>query len=323
MIENGGRYDGYGIRELICDPYFQDWIIRPDADSIAFWNEWKTGEPGREALVREAAALLTSIGFTEELPSDEAVQEALSRSLGAIGRSPVRMAWRIAAIFVGVALCTGLYYYLRRAPAAAVSEMSTQYGENRNVYLPDSSLVILNAHSSIRYAPGNPREIWLDGEAYFDVRPQATSTFRVHAGSLSVEVLGTRFDIRDRRGKIAVVLESGKIRVRCPSAAVLMNPGEEVIYDTSVATLFRTSAVPETFTSWKEKRLTDVSVGEIAEFLEDNYHKTVILEDPAMAKRRIGGAILLDNLDDALFALSTVLNADIIQEGDTLRIRPK
>jgi ferric-dicitrate binding protein FerR (iron transport regulator) len=52
--------------------------------------------------------------------------------------------------------------------------------------------------------------------------------------------------------------------------------------------------------------------------LEDNYHKTFILEDPTFAGKKIGGVILLDDLNDALFALSTVLDATIIQRKDTI-----
>jgi ferric-dicitrate binding protein FerR (iron transport regulator) len=59
------------------------------------------------------------------------------------------------------------------------------------------------------------------------------------------------------------------------------------------------------------------------QYLEDNYHKTFILEDPAIAGKHIGGVILLDNLDDALFALSTVLNANLTHHQDTITIRPR
>jgi ferric-dicitrate binding protein FerR (iron transport regulator) len=241
----------------------------------------------------------------------------MARAMAAI--QPRRTAWRVAAVLVGAALCTGLYWYFHKKP---VTESTTQYGEMRTLYLPDSSKVILNAHSSLHYAwvPGGTREIWLEGEAYFDVRPVKNSVFLVHAGKLSVEVLGTRFDIRDRRGKVVVVLEEGKIRVRYLDSALVLTPGEEVLLDTAKVAVTK---APDNYTTWKEKRLTDVTVADIAEYLEDNYHKKVILQDPAMARRRIGGVVLLDNLDDALFALSTVLNAEIIQSGDTLVVRPK
>ena len=84
-----------------------------------------------------------------------------------------------------------------------------------------------------------------------------------------------------------------------------------------------TVTVPEDYTSWKDKKLIEPTVGEILDYLEDNYHKTFILEDPTLAGKKIGGVILLDNLNDALFALSTVLNVNIIQRKDTIILKKR
>ncbi len=102
-----------------------------------------------------------------------------------------------------------------------------------------------------------------------------------------------------------------------------MTPGDKIIYDTAKAALGHAEIIPENYTAWKDKKLTDATVGEITQYLEDNYHKTIILEDETLAHRKIGGVILLDNLDDALFALSTVLNVNVIQHQDTLILKPR
>jgi ferric-dicitrate binding protein FerR (iron transport regulator) len=200
----------------------------------------------------------------------------------------------------------------------------------RTLYLPDSSKLVLNAHSSVRYAgnwrPGQVREVWLDGEGYFDVRQDKAATFLVHTKDLTVEVLGTAFDIRNRRGKTEVVLETGRIRVQFPAGIhedLVLAPGDRVIYDPVKTELAHTVTVPENYTSWKDKKLMEPTVGDILDYLEDNYHKTFILEDPTLADKKIGGVILLDNLNDALFALSTVLNVNIIQQQDTIILKKR
>jgi len=332
MIESGKSrdYAGYGIGDFVCDAFFQDWIIHGEND--AFWEAWIGEHPEKANLIGDSRALLLSLRFKEDLPEDEKVQRSLATALDSIGVR--RMDWtrplrRIAAILIGVGLCVALYYYVRRHPGAGQEQVfATAYGEIRTLYLPDSSKVVLNGHSTIRYAWSDKgdREVWLDGEAFFDVRHSAASVFRVHTNALTVDVLGTAFDIRERRGKVEVVLQSGKIKVRFLQGGhegVLMEPGDKLVYDPAKASLVQAAIVPESYTSWKDKRLTDLTVAQIVEYVEDNYGKKIILEDPSMGRRKIGGAVLLDNLNDALFALSTVLDVTVIQKDDTLILRPR
>jgi len=343
--ENDRKYADFGIGEFICDGFFQNWIIHPDQESNAFWEAWTREHPEKAGVISESRKLLQSVHFNEDLPGEDQVEQSLARAMTTIGQeksgesiSRVGKIGRIigaqgfrkmAAIFIGIGLCISLYYYIHeRHPIEQV--YATNYGTLKTLYLPDSSTLVLNAHSTVHFSESwhrnRSREVWLDGEAFFDVRHSASSGFLVHTKELTVEVLGTAFDIRQRRGKTEVVLQSGKIRVQFihgDYSDLLMSPGEKIVYDPEKTSVTRTTIMPEHYTSWKDKRLTDVTVAQIAEYLEDNYGKRVILEDSSMAGRKIGGAVLLDNLDDALFALSTVLDVKIIQRNDTLILRPR
>jgi transmembrane sensor len=332
-----GQYDRFTLSDFISDPFFQDWVIHPEGETASFWEDWLIRHPEKAEMIREAGTLLRSVRFVEQFPSDEQVQQSLAsaRERIAEGKSRVvalpldgqrgrmrRIGWAAAVIAgVGIASVIG---YLSKSHRPAELAYATPYGQLRTLYLPDSSKLVLNAHSAVRYAdwkPGQTREIWLEGEGYFDVRPDQTSIFRVHTKDLTVEVLGTTFDIRNRRGKTEVVLETGKIRVQFPAGGhgdLMMTPGDMIVYDPAKLELAHTVTVPENYTSWKDKKLIEPTVGDILHYLEDNYHKTFILEDPTFAGKKIGGVILLDNLNDALFALSTVLDATIIQRQDTI-----
>lgn len=336
MIESGksSDYADFGIGDFVCDAFFQDWIIHPGGENDAFWEAWIREHPEKASLISDSRMLLLSLRFKEDLPAEDQVQRSLMTTLDTIVVRKVdwtRALSRIAAIVIGVGVCGALYYYAQRYAGAKEGPVfATAYGEMRTLYLPDSSKVVLNGHSTIRYAgdwtqKGN-REVWLDGEAFFDVRHSAASVFRVHTRELSVDVLGTAFDIRERRGKVEVVLQSGKIKVqflRGDHGAMLMEPGDKLVYDPAQASVAQAAVVPESYTSWKDKRLTDLTVAQIVEYVEDNYGKKIILEDPSMGFRKIGGTVLLDNLNDALFALSTVLDVTVIQKDDTLILRPR
>ena len=341
--ENRGQYARFTLSDFVGDPFFQDWVIHPEGEVAAFWDDWMQQHPEKTEMIREARMFLESVRFEEQWPKEEEVQQALARAREIIAagsgrvvalpldgqRDRIRRIGWAAAVIAGIGIATAIGY-LSNSHRHAVQSYATPYGEMRTIYLPDSSKLVLNAHSSVRYAgnwrPGQAREIWLDGEGYFDVRPDKTSTFRVHTKDLTVEVLGTAFDIRNRRGKTEVVLETGKVRVWFPAGIhedVVLAPGDRIIYDPAKTELAHTITVPENYTSWKDKKLTEATVGDILQYLEDNYHKTFILEDSTLAGKKIGGVVLLDNLNDALFALSTVLNVNVIQQQDSIILKKR
>jgi ferric-dicitrate binding protein FerR (iron transport regulator) len=102
-----------------------------------------------------------------------------------------------------------------------------------------------------------------------------------------------------------------------------MRPGEKIVYDPQQELITRQPVITDNYLSWKDKKLTNATGRQIIEYVEDNYGKKVILEDTSMASRQFGGDVLLDKFDDALFALSTVMNVQIIQKNDTLIFRPR
>jgi transmembrane sensor len=290
----------------------------------------------------EDRKILESIRFSTHWPEEERVRLSLEKSLALIRQSErrvirMRVTRRIAAVLVG-AMLTGAAFYLYRGRTAE-RLVATGYGALKTIYLPDSSQIVLNAHSTLRYKKNwknsGVREVWLDGEAFFDVRhPGAQSdgerfgSFLVHTGSLDVQVLGTAFDIRKRRGVIEVVLETGKIRVFSPDAvfeALSMTPGDKITFDSAGQSLSRNKTAADNYSSWKDKKLvlTNARLGEIIGYLEDNYGKRVVLQDPRLADRTIGGEVDIDNLQDALFVLSKTLNLDIRATDSTLLFQSK
>ena len=99
--------------------------------------------------------------------------------------------------------------------------------------LPDGTLVWLNNASSIRYPAnfsGSTRTVELTGEAYFDVAKDASRPFIVKAGSLSVDVLGTGFDVSAYSDEPAVLttLVKGRIKVQRNGQQAVLVPGQQV-----------------------------------------------------------------------------------------------
>jgi len=335
-------YSDFSTGEFINDPFFQDWILEPGGENEAFWLKWLQNHPEKRDVAGEARRILESIRFTIHWPVEEQVQQSLELSLALIRKQEQGIfrlqGWKKIAMLTGAFLLGTFYYLYQRRTIEQLS--STGYGTMQVIYLPDSSQIVLNAHSTLRYkrnwAKADRREVWLDGEAFFDVRHpvepetggQRYGSFLVHTGLLDVQVLGTSFDIRKRRGNTEVVLQKGKIKVFSPDARfreLSMNPGDMIRFDSVEQKIYRTTTVAENYSSWKEKKLllTNVRLGEIIGYLEDNYGKRVLLQDSRMADRTIGGEVELDSLQDALFILCKTLDLEIVETDSTLIFQSK
>lgn len=108
--------------------------------------------------------------------------------------------------------------------------IETPSGKNLRVILPDSSLVILNAHSRLRYAQKGKRLTTLEGEAYFEVRKDSEHPFVVQAGTAKACVLGTSFNIRHyEQEQIHITLLTGSLAVESEATEnpEIMKPGDD------------------------------------------------------------------------------------------------
>jgi len=336
------NYQEFTESDFISDPFFQDWVLHPATEKERFWKNFLLAHPQKKEAIENARLLLKNINFKEDVPDEGRVTSLFKAHLETI--ESLRKAkvvrfnstvWkrmgRIAAIFGGLVLLAALLFLMNRKPYDSV--IATSYGELKEVMLPDSTRVVLNAHSKIRYSKkwtaDKPREIWLDGEAFFDVKRLSKNAasirqnerFVVYGDDVTVEVLGTSFNIRQRRGKTEVVLQSGRIKLQVNKEEIIMQPGDWIAYNGEDKNITRSVTVPENYAAWKEKKLllNDPTVEQIIQYLEDTYGKKIVLEMPELRTKKIEGPILLNNLDDALFVISTVLNVKV-EEKDSLLI---
>ncbi|MEJ7830748.1 MAG: FecR family protein, partial [Segetibacter sp.] len=225
------KYKDFTEIDFIKDPYFQDWVINTNTENNAFWGTFFKTYSHKKEAGELAGNFLKKVAFEEDLPHENLIKRSLAKHLDDIERFEnskiidlrkklhLKKLLRIAAIFGGVVLIALALLFNKKDKPVLVK---TDYGNLKSVVLPDSSLVVLNANSTIKFSnkwgKSKSREVWLQGEAFFNVRHinkdssyiEKYEQFIVHTDELIVEVLGTSFDIRQRRGKTEVVLETGK-----------------------------------------------------------------------------------------------------------------
>lgn len=122
---------------------------------------------------------------------------------------------------------------------AGLTVYSTDFGERKEIELPDGSKVELNANTRLtwdnNWSKTGVREVILEGEAFFEVVKSKAPQFKVISDEVSVNVLGTSFNVSNRRGKTEVFLEKGMVTLELPETEeyIDMKPGEKVWYDGS------------------------------------------------------------------------------------------
>ena len=246
---------------------------------------------------------------------------------------------RIAAVFIGILIVAAVgYLYLKEDTV----RYQTEYGQLQVLMLPDSSRVTLNGNSTLSYRAdwnASPtgeteavREVWLEGEAFFEVTEvvlsaQGKAKFVVHTPQLDVEVVGTAFNVINRRQQTQVVLSSGQVKLHVPIAqqdsVIAMQPGDLVAFSQEAHALQQRVVQPEQYSSWKDRQLVfvDTPLRDIITLLEDTYGFRVVLGDPSIAGKKFNGTVSTEQISLLLKALSSTFNLTIQQEDDLITIR--
>lgn len=176
------------------------------------------------------------------------------------------------------------------------STMRVPAGGEYNIVLPDGTKVFMNSKSELtfpNYFPDNERRVILNGEAYFDVVADTTRPFIVDANDLSVNVLGTSFNINSYASmkSQAITLESGVVKVICREQEYMLDPGQQLRYNSITHQSEVREVNTELYTSWKDGYyfFQEVTLDEVMASLSHWYGITVIFEDEWSKKREFSG----------------------------------
>jgi ferric-dicitrate binding protein FerR (iron transport regulator) len=308
-----------------------------------------------EDLVQESWSMLERV-----LPFGYAGEAANSNDEDLAVRKRVNIRTWIyrAAIWVGVIILAGGSFYMWKSfqtkqaqpVALEIKQVAVPFGAPEKKMLPDSSIVWLNAGSHIRYA-GNfiqkKREVYLDGEAYFDVKHDAGRPFIVHAGNIMIKVLGTEFNIKayDDENHIETTLISGKVQVEIagkPDKKIVLTPHEKLtvvnekfnIHEKGVGklkelsfqvkevgTLKAATSIPEV--AWLQDKLAfqNESFDELARKLERRYDVHIVFRDTLLEKEKLSGVFENENIQKALKILQMTTPFVYEIQGDTVFLK--
>jgi ferric-dicitrate binding protein FerR (iron transport regulator) len=323
-------YGHYTAQELVSSPYFLEWVRFPDDTNQAFWQSYLEAYPHKASAVEAAVAIARSLHVVQDRPTPLQQREMWDEIYNNVGnnrvyarKSPFVYMAR-AAVAIGV--IAGVSWLMFRPGKQQVS-IASDFGEIKTLYLPDSTAVTLNGHSGITYNKAwAKREVWIEGEAFFNVRPDGEQQFDVHSNGVDVHVLGTSFNIRNRRGVTAVVLNTGKVMVAASDEKklILSQPGDMARYDSQQKDLTHRKVPVAKVTGWQQHKLQldQTSVADFFGVLEDDWGYQVQTNDSTLLNKKISGEIELTDKAVLMDALAVILDARVTQQGSTIIVTP-
>ncbi len=338
------------------DEDFQNWVLRPNVKNNFFWKKWIEEHPQKATVINEAITLVHSITYGSYSLSDEEKDRLLESVWDKIGvvemeippeeikqfnkTKRVNKLWRYgyavaAAIFTSIIIISVLWLNVDRPSAGSSSFSSyTGYGEVKKIILPDSSEVILNANSRLIYSEKNnkEREVWMEGEAFFHVKhTHDNKKFIVRTfDKLSVEVLGTSFNVNSRGDEIAVVLQHGSIKLEIEEPSdntktqLYLKPGEMVSYSKKKGDYMKKEVDAGKFDAWANGilRMDNYSLEDAVSFIHQTFGKNVVINDNSLLTNKISGSMpIIYNLDTMIIQFGKVFNVHFHKKGDDIVIQ--
>lgn len=231
---------------------------------------------------------------------------------------------RVAAIFV-VAMLIGLYanqlFFTNSAEMVPIlKEISMEKGQRGTVTLSDGTKVSLNSESKITLPSvfqSDIREVYLEGEAYFNVAKNPNKPFLIHTRNTTVEVLGTSFSIRSfpEDDVVTTAVEEGVVSFRGSTESedngVILTAGKLGTYNIANQSIKSEEIEnPDLYLGWKNGYLffQDASMLKVKLALERKYDIQVKFEDTEIEKLQLTAEFKSRMLKNVLETISMSLD---------------
>jgi ferric-dicitrate binding protein FerR (iron transport regulator) len=210
---------------------------------------------------------------------------------------------RAASIIFFIIIGSGILYisgvFKQKTDSVVWNEKITSAGEKSIITFSDGSIITLNAESKLRYPmqfDDARREVYLEGEAFFEVHHDTSHPFIVHSENLSTTVLGTIFDVSayHENKTIAVSLLEGKVKVlrgekEKTDEIALLKPKEQLLYnkEKSLSSFGQFDSLE--VVGWKDNiyKFENASLGKVLSQLERAFGINFKINDQSILARKI------------------------------------
>lgn len=203
----------------------------------------------------------------------------------------LKIFYRVAAAILIILLPLAGYWGGMETVKSGFSDIVVEapMGARTKLYLPDGTLVWLNAGSKITYSQGfgvDNRDLTLEGEGYFEVKRNEEVPFKVNTEDLNLRVLGTVFNFRNyiEDDEAVVELIEGCVELNRNSIEndrYVMSPSDKYIMNKKDGSYRLLRSKPDNARAWTNGELffDNDCLSEIARILERTYNVDIVVAD--------------------------------------------
>ena len=313
-----------------------------DRESLALLRKWSEASADNALYVRDSLEIWFSAGAAGDKTSVARKEEAFRRFKARIakedaaGRAKRRFAmpaskWicRVAAAVLILLLPLAGYWGGMKKVEDNFSDIMVEapMGARTKLYLPDGTLVWLNAGSRIVYSQGfgvSDRSLEMEGEGYFEVAKNEELPFEIKTKELNLCVLGTKFNFRNYADdeEAVVNLIEGRVRLRnelVVSGVLYMQPNERAVLTKHTGALVKSEVNVSNSTLWTRDELyfDEVLLKDIAKQLSRSFDVEIEVADSLQNRRFYGSFKIVGNsIDEILNTISSTGRMKYKCEGD-------
>ena len=259
-------YDKYNLEDFLLDENFRLWVIQKDHQAADFWTKIEGQYPDKKIIMQQARELLLTWNQTHSDLSEDDLEKQVNRILTSTETKVTRpFSHKFTRTWISVAASAllimgvgwGISHRMQQEQPASdykqyvsqvpvpMKEIVNKTNQKMSVTLPDGSVVALSPASRISYAEAfihnKKREVYLAGEAFFEVEKDALNPFFVYAHGLVTRVVGTSFLVKTTESNVEVLVRSGRVSVLAMkdidnqnnrNTELLLTPNQQAIFST-------------------------------------------------------------------------------------------
>ena len=239
--------------------------------------------------------------------------------------------WRGIAVAAaaGLVAVVGISQWRSRGANDTPREYRTAVGQRDSVRLADGTTVVLAPGSRLTVAANyndGPRDVTLEGAAFFEVKHDAAHPFTVHTASADIRDIGTAFSVKTANEGVSVAVTHGTVQmaVKSASAPADLHAGDRAMLSRGTVRVQRGVVTAEDV-SWTVGKLAyrDAPMSEVQADLMRWYGLDLRISDSALAQRTLTATFRGDSASQVAHLIALALGIDAVQKGDTIYLQPQ
>jgi transmembrane sensor len=340
------------VDDFLLDDTFVEWVLGNSSDQDSHWEDFLSTHAECEESFNQARNIVLSFNIkpVKDDLSDQEIDDLIAgvKLMQQVQQDPdiiilpkrrpyngnrLRYAAVIAAFISTCWFGYNVYKSRRHSSAPAVFVQTDNQVTNNGtvpmlVKLPDNSTIILQPNAQLRYPnafTGYKREVYLSGEAFFEVSKNKAKPFFVYSNELTVRVVGTSFVVKANKkdNQFKVIVSTGRVEVSAAikNGSTANNKQAIVLTPNQQGVLYRTDEHLEKINLKKPLLLSKVSTTlhfnfvetpfpKVISTLETAYGVHITYNEKTMANCQLTASLIDQPLDERLKLICQAVEAD-------------